>query len=189
MSYFKRVSPKIVIKISDSSYGKIERGYVRAGCDFHRCWGFSHNIKYNSLCNSHKNVLEKLAIRGKWYEAITINHYARSLEKFELKTQSWETSNSAYNLIDYFDRSVGWTLDSLAAQRYSCQVRAILHKMTGKEKYLRPGDMWIRNVEFGKAMTYASKAKRDGETIVNGFTFRRVNPYHYELAYGVNSSH
>ena len=72
--------------------------------------------------------------------SILIHHYARSLEKYNMKLQSW--SFDTYNLEDYMQRAHGWTYDESAA-RYSCAVRFEIRQMTGLTKFRREGDMWL----------------------------------------------
>lgn len=51
--------------------------------------------------------------------------------------------------------------------------------MTGQQVYLRPGDIWYRNPEFGKHVSDPDKRGRYGRPNPPGFKYGVKNPYHY----------
>jgi hypothetical protein len=187
MTYFKRVSDKIALKLNDHTYTDEVRRYVIGCCDFHGCSYSSVHLNHNQFCETRGPALMPLLFgtASKLYDAFRINHYARSIEKYELKSKTWTTSNgenTGYNILGYLDRAVGWNRDSIAL-RYTCQVRNRLILQTGKQIYLRPGSMWMRNVEFGQNMTYREKGMRHGSLVPAGYKFPNINPYHYHGSY------
>ena len=122
---------------------------------------------------------------------IDIFHYSRSLEKYALKQKTWRTSTGeakqgqsdeqaarSYDIAGFLQRSVGWTHESTAL-RYSCQVREVLKNITGEKLFLRHGDFWYRNPEFGKDVSDPDKRGRYGRPNPDGFKYNEFNPYHY----------
>lgn len=113
----------------------------------------SHHIRF-LRCYHHTQF--KL-IRG-------ISDYSRSLEKFLLKQQTYETASSGretYDVYNFFDRSFGYLYDDRAVV-WGCLVRAQLANRTGERDYVRPGDFWYRNPEFGRAVEDSAKRGRFG---------------------------
>lgn len=95
---------------------------------------------------------------------IVITDYSRSLEKFLVKQQTYETASTGretYDVSNFFERSFGYTYDDRAVV-WGCLVRAQLANRTGERDYVRPGDFWYRNPEFGKAVEDSAKRGRFG---------------------------
>ena len=105
-----------------------------------------------------------------------MKHYARSLEKFYLKTLTWETANQAsnkYDMVEYMNRAYSWTYDP-AALLYSCLVRYEINNSRRKylQKlnistesitdfgFLRSGSNWLREEEFNKDHHRSSNSER-----------------------------
>ena len=90
----------------------------------------SHEINHRSV-NYHKfNLL--LSFSG--YSTID---YARSLEKFMMKQDSWDTASPGgdYNLYTYMDRVFGFDYDN-SIVKWGCQLRELLQNRTGyRRKY------------------------------------------------------
>lgn len=100
-------------------------------------------------CRDLLNGEEMWKITGKhkpWYTLPLIYHYARSLEKYVLKQQTWDTAGQGqdYDINNYFMRLSGFTFDN-SAVKWGCQVREVLRNYTGEADYVRPGDFWYRN--------------------------------------------
>lgn len=74
-----------------------------------------------------------------------------------------EEAAKNYDVSKFFHRSAGWFHDPTAV-RYGCQLREQLKTMTGNATYLRPGDCWYRNPEFGKPINDPDKRGRYGES-------------------------
>jgi hypothetical protein len=55
--------------------------------------------------------------------------------------------------------------------------------LAGELFYLKPGDFWYRNVEFGRPLTDGSKGKRGGHAIEPNYETSYKNPYHYHGYY------
>jgi hypothetical protein len=147
-------------------------------CDFHGCG----NYKFYSECptliyDETGNIQGK---HRKWKPTPHIHHYARSLEKFMLKTKTWETASSenslGYSFYNYLDRTSGWEYDD-SAVIWGCHVRAILKERTGVDNYVRPGDMWYRNPEYGKVVNDPMKRGRNGAAYGKKLGPREMNPY------------
>ena len=170
-------------------------------CNFHGCDAQTppHIVTGLKVKHSYCNDLvsrQKWKIDGKgrpWLDAIRINHYSRSLEKFELKSKTWNTASgevrkgqtqqeaaSGYNLATFFSRSVGWAIDRTAL-RYSCQVREYLRNVTGLPRFYRPGNHWYRNPEFGRPVSDERKRGRYGRSKGDHFHWQDGNPFHYHL--------
>ena len=121
-----------------------------------------------------------------WKQPPHIHHYARSLEKYVMKSKTWETASghdsTGYTISNYFDRVSGFEFDD-SAIKWGCQLRKLLFNRTGIEHYIRPGDDWYRNPEFGKTVSDPKKRARYG----NGFGIKlpmgEMNPYPPGLTY------
>jgi hypothetical protein len=139
--------------------------------------------------------LEAHKINGKgrkWADqGLLINHYSRSLEKYSLKSKTWKTATGeskigetseqaakSYDIPKFLSRNVGWFYDPIAL-RYSCQLRELLRNMTNESVYLRPGNFWYKNPEFGKEINDPDKRGRYGRPNAVGFKYIDKNQYHY----------
>eukprot|EP01036_Dinobryon_divergens_P022061 gene22060-30295_t len=193
MNYYMSVSPKCAYRLSGSDYSTNTSRFVAECCHFHGCNGWDHRANSN-FCATYIKSKEWGSINGrgkKWMDLFLINHYSRSLEKFALKSKTWRTASGeaksgetaeqaakSYDIPKFLARNVGWHHDSKAL-RYSCQVRTQLAEMTGVQVYLRPGDVWYRNPEFGKHVSDPDKRGRYGRPSPPGFKYNVKNPYHY----------
>jgi hypothetical protein len=192
MNYYMHVADKCAYNLKVDDLGVNASEFVATCCSFHGCNGYDYIIG-DTTCSTHfKNLNYQLRGKGKpWAQTQRINHYSRSLEKFGLKSKTWRTASGEvkagenseqaarnYDLPKFFARNVGWTYDPVAL-RYSCQLREQLEIMTGEPTYLRPGDMWYRNVEFGRPVGDPDKRGRYGRQLPPGFIYADKNPYHY----------
>jgi hypothetical protein len=62
-----------------------------------------------------------------------------------------------------------------SAVRYSCQVREIIREVTNETKFLRRGDFWYRNPEFGKKFDETDQLQWGGSfhPVVNPYKYAR----------------
>ena len=192
MNYYTSVAPKCAYQLKSPDYRNNTSEYIAKCCHFHGCQKFDF-IKGDTVCKDN-NDEENWRISGKgkkWMDALTINHYSRSLEKFALKQKTWKTSTgevmagqtsaqaaSSYDIPKFLARSVGFHYDDTAL-RYSCQLREVLRNMTGEKEYLRPGSFWYRNPEFGKTISDPDKRGRYGRANPPGFKYWEPSPYNY----------
>lgn len=105
--------------------------------------------------------------------------YSRSLEKFQLKHKSYETASNGkenYGIANFFERSFGYLYDG-SAVHWGCQIRQLLANRTGEKDYLRPGDFWFRNPEFGKIVEDPGKRGRFGAAKGKALDWQDMNPY------------
>jgi hypothetical protein len=167
--------------------------YMADCCNFHGCSGKTPGPLIaefgRNWCNKLHAAPWEIDGKGKkWQSVLVMNHYSRSLEKYELKAKTWKTASgdikegghdqsANYDLANFFHRSVGWYLDR-SALRYSCQVREVLNNVTGEAHYLRPGDMWYRNPEFGRPLEDPRKRGRYGRAMAGG-RYDDGNVFHY----------
>lgn len=107
-----------------------------------------------------------------------IHHYARTLEKYFLKQKTWSTAGGdrGYDMYNFLDRTLGFEFDNSALQ-WSCQLRQLLTNRTGIEHYVRPGDSWYRNPEFGKRVDDPLKRGRGGQGDGKKLGWGEMNPY------------
>jgi hypothetical protein len=185
MNYYAQVMPKCAYALNHTTYSNLTTEFVVHCCFFHGCDGVDRTAGPRICQNGMwTGELEKVRKGNKKrYNLGKINHYARSLEKYALKSKTWETAsgegNSAdYNIAGYLARNLGWFRDDVAL-RYSCQLREQLRLMTGEETYLRPGYFWYRNAEFGKHVGEGEKRGRYGRPNPEGFQYLDGNPFHY----------
>jgi hypothetical protein len=105
--------------------------------------------------------------------------YSRSLEKFQLKSNSYETAGNgkeSYEISNFFERSFGFHYDDTATQ-YGCATRLVWKNRTGEINYLRSGEFWYRNPEFGRVVTDPSKRGRHGAGYGKILNWIDMNPY------------
>jgi hypothetical protein len=180
---------KVALQLNHPNFTADQRTYPIYCCDFHGCRYGSKHMGGREFCaskaayNASYELRFSKAGRGADYDAVVLYHYARSLEKYDLKGNTWETATGenavSYPITNYLQRSVGWTLDR-SILRHACQLRELLTKRTGEAMYLRPGDVWMRNVEFGKNLSYPGKMKRLNQPIPPNFKYEPENPYPYQ---------
>ena len=121
-----------------------------------------------------------------WINPPMINHYSRSLDKFALKQDSWNNlavdangslgNSQGLSTLNFLNRAYGWYYDD-SALSWSCLLRSQLRRRTGEENYLRPGDFWIRNAEFGKPVSDPRKRGRNGNGYGKVVPKREWSPY------------
>ena len=111
-----------------------------------------------------------------------------------LKQRTWETAgghnNKGYDIYNYLDRVLGFEYDDSAVV-WGCQVREMLRKRTNESNYVRPGDFWYRNPEFGKIVSDPRKRGRHGSGLGKKVGWHDMNPYpigeSYQAAHKVYS--
>eukprot|EP01036_Dinobryon_divergens_P030880 gene30880-40191_t len=178
MNYYTSVSNKVALRLLNGleyTRGTIE--FLTYCCDFHGCG----NYNFHKNCVALFKAGEKWKIEGKhkrWMETLHIHHYARSLEKYILKQNTWDTagSNRGYDIYNFLDRTLGFEFDDSAIS-WGCQLRDVLRNRTGEPHYVRPGDMWYRNVEFGKTVSDPHKRGRFGAGYGKKIGQTDMNPY------------
>ena len=192
MNYYTTVAQKCAYKLRSNDYRTNTSEYIAKCCHFHGC---SHHdyIRDTKIClENHGEEGWRVSGKGKkWMDSLIINHYSRTLEKYALKGKTWKTSTgeakagenshqaaSSYDIPKFLARSVGWRHDPRAL-RYSCQLREILRSMTGEDPYMRPGLMWYRNPEYGRAIEDPDKRGRYGRPNAPGFKYNDPSPYNY----------
>lgn len=195
MNYYTSVAPKCAYKLRSKEYTNESALFVAYCCHFHGCQGHDF-IRGSTFCKSHYgNEAWRVNGKGKkWQSGLYINHYSRSVEKYALKAKTWKTATGevragesqeaaikSYDIAKFLSRSVGWYHDPVAL-RYSCQVRYNLVNITSQPFFLRAGNFWYRNPEFGKEIADPDKRGRYGR-FVPGFTHIDGNPYHYKGKY------
>jgi hypothetical protein len=97
-----------------------------------------------------------------------------------LKQQTWETAGNhdarGYNFYHFLDRSSGFTHDD-SALVFTCQLRELIANRTREPHYVRPGDFWYRNPEFGRVVSDPSKRGRSGNGAGKVLHISEMNPY------------
>lgn len=111
-------------------------------------------------------------------EFLFITDYSRSLEKFLSKQQHYETASHGkqYDIGNFFERSFGYAYDPIAVT-WGCAVREMLRNRTGEQDYIRPGDSWYRNPEFGRTVENPSKRGRYGSAYGKVLSWEDMNPF------------
>ena len=110
--------------------------------------------------------------------------YARSLEKYSLKQKTWNTAGSDrnYDVYNFLDRTSGFTFDNSAVV-WGCSLRETLRNRTKEQDYIRPGDFWYRNPEFGKTVSDPNKRGRYGSGFGKKLYANEFNPYPPGITY------
>ena len=192
MNYYTSVAPKCGYTLRHESYSNITTSYLVSCCHFHGCQGHDFIDRAITCKTYDKQISWILKGKGKpWYNALSIFHYSRSLEKYALKMKSWKTATGeimgnqtiedaakGYDIPGFLHRSVGWLHDATAL-RYTCQMRELLQQMTNEPFFLRHGTFWYRNPEFGKIITEPKKRGRYGRPNPDNFKYNEPNPFHY----------
>ena len=154
LNYFRTIQPKLYYHLKkpvDSNY----ETFIKTCCDLHTC-----HLNCSDQSPEVLKYLNNVAADGDNKHFLLMHHYARSLEKYDLKQRTWDNySTMSYSLTEYIDRNFGRTFDDRAGRRYGCAVRGILRNMTKQNEYLRPGDFWYRNVEYNKSVLDERKFK------------------------------
>ncbi len=104
MNYYTSVARKCALRLfGGRDYNTNTTEMLITCCDFHGCG----NYKANSRCPD-LIYAESGNVQGKhrpWKNTPRINHYARSLEKYVLKQQTWETASAersdGYSIYNY----------------------------------------------------------------------------------------
>lgn len=192
MSYYTTVAVKCGYRLKADFFSNATSEFIAKCCHFHGCQGTDF-IADSKFCTTHYGE-EAVRVNGKgkkWMDPMYINHYARSLEKYAIKGKTWKTATGeiqkgesaeaaakSYDIPKFLARNTGWYYDATAL-RYSCQLRDTLRNMTGENVYLRPGNIWYRNPEFGKDIIDPDKRGRYGRANAPGFKFEDGNMFHY----------
>ena len=185
MNYYSTVFNKAALRLQfGPEYNSDTVQMMVHCCDFHGCGNFRFNNTCPKLIAS-----ETGKIAGKhrsWKQPPHLHHYARSLEKYVLKAKTWETASghdsTGYNIYNYFDRATGFEFDD-SAIKWSCQLRSLLYNRTGAAHYVRPGDFWYRNPEYGKIVSDPKKRARYGRGEGAKVSPGEMNPYPPGITY------
>ena len=183
MDYYMTVMAKCGYFLNHTDYTLDLIQYVAYCCTFHGCVSVDRLL--NTTVCADGATRKYLTYKGRNCHTGHINHYSRSLEKYILKSKTWETASDGspedatkYDVVGFLRRSFGWMHDPTAL-RYSCQLREVLINVTGKSIFLRAGNNWFRNVEFGRPIEDPNKRGRFGKALRAGYTYHDGNPYHY----------
>ncbi len=95
-----------------------------------------------------------------------------------MKQGTWDTAGSGrgYDIYNFLDRVSGFHFDD-SAVAWGCQLRQLLAARTGEPDYVRPGDMWYRNPEFGRTVSDFHKRGRNGAGLGKYLGAHEMNPY------------
>lgn len=95
-----------------------------------------------------------------------------------MKQATWDTAGADrdYDIYNFLDRVSGFQYDDSAVS-WACQLRSLLHNRTGEVNYIRPGDDWYRNPEFGKTVANPRKRGRNGSGFGKYVPLLDMNPY------------
>mmetsp|Transcript_21222 Transcript_21222/g.35744 ORF Transcript_21222/g.35744 Transcript_21222/m.35744 type:complete len:451 (+) Transcript_21222:171-1523(+) len=156
LNYFHKIQPKLYFYLKrpvDNSY----KAFIQNCCDIHSCL-LNCSANQPSEVLQYMNNVHNMSKTSTLPLPVSIFHYARSLEKYDLKMRTWATYNTMnYSLTEFLDRNLGRTPDVRASTRYACAVRDILRTMTKENVFLRRGDFWYRNVEFNRSLLDSEK--------------------------------
>lgn len=133
-SYFTYLFDKymeIIWLTAGRNYTDTTKQFVSQCCTLHGC-----RLRDDRYCQANKQELGKLfAKKQKIDNPLILYHYSRSLEKYGLKSKTWETASgndpTGYNVIHFMERNLGRQADRSALQ-YACQLRKGLADMTSK---------------------------------------------------------
>ena len=179
MNYYTSVARKVALRLSGMpDYNTNTTKMIINCCDFHGCGNYKFHKECPDLIYAETgNILGK---HRKWMNPPHIHHYARSLEKYILKQQTWETASAeaseGYSIYNFLDRISGWEFDDTAVF-WGCQVRAKLKERTLEDNYIRPGGSWYRNPEYGRTVEDPKKRGRYGGAYGKKLGPREMNPY------------
>jgi hypothetical protein len=176
MNYYTGVSQKVALRLfGGPEYTKETTEMMVKCCDFHGCNNRNFFKQCGALLNSQSGRIT--GKHRKFLQAPHIHHYGRSLEKYMLKQRSWDTASHQgnYDIYNFMDRTSGFTFDN-SALSWSCQLRDLLFLRTG-EPYVRPGDMWYKNPEYGKTVSDPKKRGRYGNAFGKVLSTNEMNPY------------
>ena len=179
MNYYSRVNQKVALRLfGGGDYDSNTTLMIINCCDFHGCG----NYKFNKTCPDliYSETGKVLGKHRPWKPILKSHHYARSLEKFLLKQKTWETASAedsgGYHIHHYLDRVHGWEYDNNAL-KWNCQLRSLLYNRTGIKNYVRAGDSWYRNLEYGRTVEDPKKRGRFGGGYGKRVGPREMNPY------------
>ena len=192
LNYYGSTAPKCAYVLNSPLFSNITSEYIAKCCHFHGCEKID-KIEGSAFCTENYHNESQL-VSGKnkpWWPALMVFHYSRSMEKFAVKQKTWKTATNvvlpgqdpveaskSYEITKFFGRSIGWYLDDTML-RYTCQLRDILREKTGHSIYLRPGNFWYRNPEYGRTITDPAKRGPYGKPNPIGFKFKDNNPHNY----------
>jgi hypothetical protein len=100
-------------------------------CTLHGC-----RLRDDPFCAQNNQQLGVLfRKKNKFSNDLVLFHYSRSLEKFGLKSKTWETASGSdptgYNVMHFMERNFGRHADR-SALAYACQLRRNLADMTSE---------------------------------------------------------
>ena len=130
MTYSKAVAPKLAILLQHESFNADTVEYLANCCHFHGCR--RNTIHCKSVDDQYTFLIQNYT-KEKYIDALVIQHYSRSLEKFSLKARTWMTAahgDGSYDIGYFLHRNVGHIFDSRML-RYTCQLRQHLIDHTG----------------------------------------------------------
>ena len=121
----------VVLNRTGKHYTNITQEFVSRCCTLHGC-----RLRDDAFCEKNKKELGTLfRKKNKYDNDLVLYHYSRSLEKYGLKSKTWETATgedpNGYNVIHFMERNFGRQTDRSALD-YSCQLRKNLAEMTSK---------------------------------------------------------
>eukprot|EP01041_Mallomonas_annulata_P000112 gene112-165_t len=177
MDYYTTVMPKVALLLYGGiNYTPDTIQMMILCCDFHGCHNFGFDTRCHDLIRSESSKI--LGKEKKWMTPPHIHHYTRSLEKYALKSKSWDTSGRkrGYNFHNFLERTFGFELDN-SSLSCTCQLRALLRNRTGEEHYVRPGNFWYRNPEYGRLVEDPEKRGRGGAGYKKRVSPEEMNPY------------
>lgn len=178
MNYYTSVARKVAILLfGGEDYTNYTREMFIYCCDFHGCGQYGYYKNCSNLLKTEKPKTEGKH-RG-WLQTLNLNHYARSLEKYLIKQKTWETASKegrGYDMHHFMSRTFGFTVDTNAVV-WGCQLRDLLRNRTSEINYVRPGDNWYRNPEFGRVVADPEKRGRNGGGFGKYLARREMSPY------------
>ena len=95
-----------------------------------------------------------------------------------MKQDTWDTAGAGrdYDIFNFMDRVLGSKHDDSAVV-WGCQLRELLRNRTDEQDYVRPGEEWYRNPEFGKTVSNPRKRGRNGASFGKYLAPHEMNPY------------
>lgn len=124
MNYYMSVAQKCSYRLLGSDFRANSSEFIAYCCHFHGCQGYDFTANTRICTDNHKAEIHKLTGGKGWYDALGINHYSRSLEKYAMKAKTWRTASGevkagesgdavakSYDIPKFLARNVGWFFD------------------------------------------------------------------------------
>lgn len=190
VNMYVSTSPKIAQRIAHPSFTQDTTTASVYCCTYHGCL-FDHEAGYNVNgvnCSDYSKEKRKIWSRHrgiKWTSPPNIYHYARSLEKFALKQQTYDSLSKGndslgnpqgLSIFNFMNRAYGSTFDN-SALVWTCRLRRWLAERTGASSFLRSGSFWYRNPEFNRDVTDHRKRGRSGNGREKRPKKNEISPY------------